>query len=89
MTSASTERGIASDSGEMLPLENANRPPASPANTPASAKPRHCVRTHVDAERCGAQRRIARAAQREAERRARDAHQCRASASATTTSVNQ
>src|SRR5262249_40901279 len=40
MTSASTERGIASVSGEMLPLENANNAPASPAKAPASAKPR-------------------------------------------------
>src|SRR5262249_19267460 len=34
MTSASTERGMASVSGEMLPLENANSPPASPAKSP-------------------------------------------------------
>src|SRR5439155_14461409 len=38
MTSASSERGIARDSGEMLPLEKAYRPPARPANAPAMAK---------------------------------------------------
>ena len=44
ITSASTERGIASVSGEMLPLEKAYRPPASPANPPAQANASHCVR---------------------------------------------
>ncbi len=44
MTMASTERGIASDSGEMLPFENANSPPATPANAPASANARHRTR---------------------------------------------
>ena len=44
MTMASTERGIASDSGEMLPFENANRPPAIPANTPATTNPRQRMR---------------------------------------------
>ena len=70
ITSASTERGIASVSGEMLPFENANSPPARPANAPANAKPRHCVaRTSmpIAAARSGESR--ARA-QREAERAA-------------------
>ena len=65
MTSASTERGIASDSGEMLPLENANRPPASPANTPASA---NAAPLRARARRCRAPRRAAASRARRAAR---------------------
>ncbi len=50
--------------------------------------PLHCVRTHVDAERPGAQRRIAPAAQRVAEGRPRDRTQRRERRATTTPSAN-
>src|SRR5205814_5913538 len=44
ITSPSTERGMASVSGEMLPLENAYSAPASPANPPESRNASQRVR---------------------------------------------
>ena len=44
ITSASTERGTPSTSGEMEPFEKAYIDPAMPANAPATAKAIHCVR---------------------------------------------
>ena len=45
MTSPSTERLIEIVSGEILPFENANRPPAIPQIAPAMTKAVHCTRT--------------------------------------------
>ena len=61
--------------GEMLPLEKAKSAPARPANVPASTKAAHWMRAHVDADRLGAQRRIAAGAQHVAERREQRAPQ--------------
>jgi hypothetical protein len=70
ITSASTERGTDSVSGEIEPLENAYRLPASPAKAPAMMNAVHCwARTSMPI-RAGTQRRVATRAQRMAERRA-------------------
>ena len=61
ITSPSTERGTDKVSGEIEPLENAYSAPASPANDPGDDERRPLLRAHVDADRFGAQRRIARA----------------------------
>ena len=55
--------------GSMEPLEKAKRPPARPAAAPATDEGEPAVRAHVDADGVGARRRIARSAQRVAERR--------------------
>ena len=44
ITSPSTDLPTPSVSGEILPLENANKAPATPAKPPATAKAAHCWR---------------------------------------------
>ena len=61
ITSASTERGIASVSGEMLPLENAYSAAGEPGEGTGERERQPLRRAHVDADRLGAQRRIAAA----------------------------
>ena len=75
ITSPSIERPMLIVSGEIEPLAKAKMPPATPQTVPAMAKASQCTLFHVDADRFGAQRRIAAGAHRVAERREQNAPQ--------------
>ncbi len=69
ITSPSTDRPTEIASGEIDPFANANSAPARPQNRPATANAIQLHAHDVDADRLGAQRRIATGAHRVAERR--------------------